>query len=71
MQPTNALDKYAIAVKRKRSQVVSHFPLGKSGKFVRTVFYFLKASKNNDCIALVFGKPVNQGDGKGMKVPCT
>ena len=45
MQPTNALDKYAVAVKRKRSQVVSHFPLGKSGKFVRTVFYFLKPAK--------------------------
>ena len=33
MQPTNALNKYAAAVKRKESQVVSHLLLGNSGKF--------------------------------------
>ena len=38
MQPTNALNKYAAAVKRKESQVVSHLLLGNSGKFAKTVF---------------------------------
>ena len=57
--------------KRKESQVIGLLPLGKSGKFAKTVIYFFKASGNNDSVAVVCAKQVNQGDGKGMKVPCT
>ena len=67
MQCTNALDKYAIAVKIEASQVVGHLLLGKSAKNLN----FLKASENNYCIVVVCGKRLNQGDGKDMKVPCT
>ena len=38
MEPTNKLDKYAVAVKGK----IGHLPLGKSGKFAKTVFYFFE-----------------------------
>ena len=34
MQPTNALDNYVVAVKKKESQVVGHLLLGKSGQFM-------------------------------------
>ena len=44
--------------------------LGKSGKFAKTIFYFLKANQLNSCNVIVRGKAVNEGDGKGMKVPC-
>ena len=71
IQPKNVLDKYAVAVKRKESQVVDHLSWKKSRKLGKTVFYFLKASEVNDCIAVVYGKPDNQGDGKGLKVSCT
>ena len=43
MEPANPLDKYAVAVK-KNNVVVGHLPLGCSGKFVKTIFYFLSFS---------------------------
>ena len=35
------------------------------------MFYVLKTNENKDCIAVIFGTPASQGDGKGMKIPCT
>ena len=61
--------KYVVAVKREESQVVGH--LMEVWKFAKAVIYFLKASENNDCVAVVCGRPINQGDVKGMKVICT
>ena len=42
--------------------------MGKSGKFAKTTFYFLKANKKR--VIKVLGKAINGGDGLGMKVPC-
>ena len=44
---------------------------GKSGRFAKTIFYFLRADKKNDCAVVVTGKAINRGDGEGMQVPCT
>ena len=57
------ISKYAVTAKRKEFEVVGHLPLGKSGKFTKIVFYFLKSYKNNDCIAVVRRKAVKQSDG--------
>ena len=46
MEPTNKLEKYAVPVKGKDEDIIGHLPLGKSGKFAKTVFYFLKSDKN-------------------------
>ena len=70
MEPTNRPDKYAVAVKGKDGDVIVHLPLGKSGKFAKTFFYFLKSDKNHHCKITVTGKVTNAGDGLGMKVPC-
>ena len=70
MEPTKNLDKYAVAVKGKGGHINGHLPLGKSGKFAKTVFYFLKSDKNHHCKITVTGKATNAGDGLGMKVPC-
>ena len=44
MEPNISMDKYAVATFQKgKKQVIGHLPLGKSGKFAMTVFYFLKA----------------------------
>lgn len=54
MKSTNSIDKYAVAVQRNDSKVVGHLPLGKSEKFAKTLFYFLKADKKislqNQCV---------------------
>ena len=40
-------------------------------RFSKTIFYFLRASEYHCCRVQVEGKAINQGDDKGMKVPCT
>ena len=68
-KPENPIDKYAVCVK-KENKIVGHLPLGKSGKFAKTIFYFLRADELSSCKIVVTGKPVNLGDGEGMQVPC-
>ena len=43
-KPNHPEDKYAVCVK-KRYKIVGRLPLGRSGKFVRTMFYFLRADE--------------------------
>ena len=38
-EPRNLVDKYTVCVK-KENEIVGHLPLGKDGKFAKTVFYF-------------------------------
>ena len=40
MESTNKMDKYAVAVKKNDGEVIGHLPLGKSGRFAKTVFIF-------------------------------
>ena len=49
--------------------MVGHLQKGKSGRFAKTVFYFLRASKNNSFDVTVKSKAINRGDGDGMQVP--
>ena len=44
---------------------------GKSGRFPKTIFYFLRADKKNDCTVVLPCKAVNCGDDESMQVPCT
>ena len=71
MQPEDIKDKYAVAVYQKGKDVVTgHLPLGQSGNFAKTIFYFLKAFKENRCKIVVTAKVVNKNDGLRMKVLC-
>ena len=67
-EPDNPKDKYAVFVK-KENRLVEHLLLGKSGKYAKTIFYFLKADKLSSCKIVVTGKPINLGDGDVMQVP--
>ena len=42
MEPENIVDNYAVAI-IKKGKIVGHLMNGKSGKFVKTVCYFLRA----------------------------
>ena len=68
-EPDNPKNEYAFCVKRE-NRIVGHLPLGKSDKFAKTIFYFLKADELSSCKIVVTGKPVNLGYGDGMQVPC-
>ena len=69
-EPGNLVDKYVICVK-KNNEIVGHLQLGKDGKFVKTVLYFLRADEYVSCDVLIKGKPFNLRDGDGMQVPCS
>lgn len=69
-EPSNVVDKYPVCVQRD-GEVVGHLMKDKAGRFAKTIFYFLRANKKNNCTVVVTGKAVNRGDGEGMQVPCT
>ena len=58
----NILDKYAVSVQRDGG-MVGHLMKGKLGPVAKTIFYFLRAGKKNNCTVVVTGKAVNRGDG--------
>ena len=68
-EPDSPKDKYTVCIK-KENRIVGHLPLGKLGKFAKTIFYFLKADELSSCKIVVTGKRVILGDGDGMQVPC-
>ena len=68
-EPVNPKDKCAICIK-KNECIVGRLPLGKTGTFAKTIFYFLRAYKYSICELEITGKPVNLGNGEGMQVPC-
>ena len=68
MEPKNKTDKFAVAV-MKNDCLVGHLPQEKTGRFAKVIFYFLRACDSNTCSVEIVGKAINQGDGKGMKVP--
>ena len=63
IEPCNPVDKNAVAVK-KDEKLVGHLPLGENRKFVKTIFYFLRADPYGKCNITVTGKAVNLGDGE-------
>ncbi len=69
IEPTNIVDKYAVCV-LLHDRVVGHLKRGKSGRFAKTVFYFLRADAYSSCTVIIKGKAANLGDGEGMQVPC-
>ena len=69
MKPNNVKGKYAVAIFQEGKKIIGHLHFGKSRKFAKTIFYFLKAAKENRCQIIVNGKAVNQNDGLEMKVP--
>ena len=69
-EPENKKDRFAVAV-MKGVAIVGHLPVCKSGRFAKTVHFFLRASVENECSAIVTGKAVNLGDRKGVTVPCS
>ena len=70
MEPQNEVDKYAVAVVDNENNVVGYLSKGKSGKYTKVIFYFLKTDPWNICHVKITGKAVNLGDNKGMRIPC-
>ena len=46
-EPQNEVDKCAVAVVDNYNNVIGHLRKGKSGKYAKTIFYFLKTNSLN------------------------
>ena len=69
MEPDNHVDNLAVCVEKDQT-VVGHLKKGDSGKFAKTIFYFLRSDTYCNCYAEVSGKRCNLKDGEGLQVPC-
>ena len=58
LEPTNKMDKFAVAV-IKNQKIIMHLPLGKTGRFSKTIFYFLSCEYNDCKVKIVEDKAVN------------
>ena len=70
MEPQNEVDKYAVAIVDNENNVIGHLPKEKSGKYEKTIFYFLISDPLNICHVKITGKVVNLGNNKGRRIPC-
>ena len=69
IEANNLVDKFAVCVE-KDGNIVRHLKKGVSGKFAKTIFYFLRNANYSNCFAKVSGKRCNLKDGEGLQVPC-
>ena len=67
MESDNIKDKYAVCV-QKDGVTVGHLMLGKTGRFAKIIFYFLRGDTDSKCEVIITGKRVNLEDNKGMQV---
>ena len=68
-EPENEIDKYAVTV-TKDAQLINHLKKGKTGRYAKTVFYFLRADLINTASITVTGKK-NFADGQNLQITCT
>ena len=68
-EPENIVDKFAVCVE-KDDRVVGHLKKGDSGKFAKTIFYFIRSDVYSQRYVEINGKRCNLGDGEGLQVPC-
>ena len=69
-EPENEIDEYAVAVTTE-ARVIGHLKKGKTIRYAKTDFYFLRANPMNAATITVTGKSVNFGNGQGLQIPCT
>lgn len=65
--PQSKIKKFVVAV-IKNNKVIGCLPLGKTGRFTKTIFYLLRDDYPDCKVKIVDSKVFNLGDGKRMRV---
>ena len=60
-----------INLQSQWKSVVLWLDKGKTGRFAKTISFFLRANHRHYFRVEVIGKIVNLGDGQGLQIPCT
>ena len=55
----------------KDARGIGHLKKGKTGRYTKTVFYFLRANPMNTASITATGKRVDSGDGQRLQILCT
>ena len=69
-EPENPVDKYAVCLKTSSGTINGHLKKGKSGRFAKIIFCYLRSHPQANCAAKVTGKRFNLGDSGGLQAPC-
>ena len=69
IEPSSVMFKFAVVIKNNTT-TVGHLPKGKTDRFCKTVFYFLKTENTSCKVVITSPKDVHLGDGSGMRIPC-
>ena len=69
-EPENPVNKYAVCLKTGNGITGGHLIKGKSGRFPKTIFYYLPSHPEVNFTAEVTGKRFNLGDVEGLQIPC-
>ena len=57
---------FVAPLKTSKGTIVGHLKKGKSGRFAKAIFYYLRSHPQANCTAKVTGKRFNLGDGEGL-----
>ena len=68
MEPNNIADKYAVCL-HKNETIVGHLTKGKTSRFAKAIFFFLRANEFNSCVTEVKGNRITFEIGR-VQVPC-
>ena len=49
---------------------MGHLKTGETGRFAKTIFFFLKGDPHWKAKTITFGRICNLGDGEGLQFPC-
>ena len=55
-KPENPVDKYPVCLKTRNGTIVGHLKKGKSGRFAKTIFYYLRGQAQANWTAKVTDK---------------
>lgn len=69
-EPDNPMDKYAVAAVLGGDQICGHLPCGKSGRFAKTVSFFLQRKDCKAFVELTTTTRINLNDGSGVQIKC-
>ena len=69
MEPDNRMDKFPVCGKIN-DKIVRHLKKCTSGRFAKTIFYFLRSNAYSSARTKVTGNRCNLGSEDGIQVPC-
>ena len=69
-EPENPIDKCGVCLKTSNGAAVEHLKKGKSGRFIKTIFYYLRCHPETSWLLKVTGKRLALDDGADLRVSC-